>query len=433
MIPFRPQIIRWISTAVTVLAVLISLPVVWMQFQLQAAKGAVNRQRQAAKSENIPVMAADLKRNPPVPERDNAAPFYTTLSDQYTKHKDKWDQASKPAMRIVGTQEQQGDAKIARKLLADSVNVLALLEKALARPDCDFSRQWEKGADVELPELSAMRHAARLLAIKAELLDRDGKPNEALKQIEKGSKLAQHSNADKCLISLLVQIALERILEREWHQLVNRHADNPTFLDRAARADTAFGKLPSLNAATRREIGIVLLIIDGAREGKSKPVDEIPSDVADVYQQHWIGFGRKAILAIANANHNPAQMIKALEPIIREEERAAKSNPLRQFNRDMVPPFLSAAKQLARLDALRRMRKLKLELLHYRLNHKTFPADLSTFDSKLTTDPFTGTTLHYVREAKGYRLWSVGEDGKNDGGAKPSDASKAKDVVTYFP
>ena len=82
---------------------------------------------------------------------------------------------------------------------------------------------------------------------------------------------------------------------------------------------------------------------------------------------------------------------------------------------------------------MRRMRTLKVELLKYRLNRGAFPKNLSAFNAKTITDPFNGKQLIYRVEGKGYILYSVGQNGTDDGGQRRVGNNYMADIVTTYP
>ncbi|MCS6829639.1 MAG: hypothetical protein RMM08_02110 [Armatimonadota bacterium] len=56
----------------------------------------------------------------------------------------------------------------------------------------------------------------------------------------------------------------------------------------------------------------------------------------------------------------------------------------------------------------------------YWLQHGNYPDTLHALKlDELIIDPFSGKELVYKREGERYRLYSVGQDGKDDGGRLP--------------
>lgn len=82
-----------------------------------------------------------------------------------------------------------------------------------------------------------------------------------------------------------------------------------------------------------------------------------------------------------------------------------------------------AARLEARLQARLRTVGASLAIERYRDLHSALPDSLDDLVPKfldaVVADPFTGGPLRYKKLAKGYVVYSVGEDGKDDGGTEP--------------
>lgn len=77
--------------------------------------------------------------------------------------------------------------------------------------------------------------------------------------------------------------------------------------------------------------------------------------------------------------------------------------------------------------------KTALALRLRRLKNGSYPATLDElvpeFIDKLPTDPFSGKDLIYRREGKGFVVYSVGHNMKDDGGKGPAKDSDTDDIV----
>ena len=75
--------------------------------------------------------------------------------------------------------------------------------------------------------------------------------------------------------------------------------------------------------------------------------------------------------------------------------------------------------------------KLALALAAYRADHGAYPAKLSDLTPKYVTevpkDIFSDSELHYRQENGGYLLYSVGSNGKDDGGKGIADRKEGED------
>lgn len=66
-----------------------------------------------------------------------------------------------------------------------------------------------------------------------------------------------------------------------------------------------------------------------------------------------------------------------------------------------------------------------LALAEYRLDHGEYPATLAALHpaclAKIPRDPFAGAPYHYRQASGGYVLYSIGLNGKDDGGPRDSE------------
>lgn len=70
----------------------------------------------------------------------------------------------------------------------------------------------------------------------------------------------------------------------------------------------------------------------------------------------------------------------------------------------------------------------------YRLQHGFYPATLSDAGvADLNHDPITGGTFVYRPTEQGFLLYSVGEDGVDDGGRRTSEHSPGKGDIGLLP
>ena len=98
------------------------------------------------------------------------------------------------------------------------------------------------------------------------------------------------------------------------------------------------------------------------------------------------------------------------------------------INMILLPVFMNSRLGEVNCETQNGFLLVSLALHAYRLEHGHYPATLteltSGYLSRLPVDPFTGQgTFKYRVKGKSYTLYSVGPDGKDDGG-KPIDDPK---------
>ena len=113
-------------------------------------------------------------------------------------------------------------------------------------------------------------------------------------------------------------------------------------------------------------------------------------------------------------------------------------NPTRELTNFLNRSFfrdVSLATMENRTTAISRLRDLAFLLASYRRDHGRYPATLRQlvphYVSELPPDPFSGADLHYRPEGKGYVLYSVGPNGRDDGGRNVADEISKLKHETY--
>ena len=105
----------------------------------------------------------------------------------------------------------------------------------------------------------------------------------------------------------------------------------------------------------------------------------------------------------------------------------------------MAPAVQTAADSQFRVDAERALTLTVAALAGYRLQHGEYPAHLADLPVELlpqpAVDPFSGGLLIYRRTPRGYELYSVGQNGEDDGGPRQAEEIhwQDRDLVVEMP
>jgi hypothetical protein len=107
-----------------------------------------------------------------------------------------------------------------------------------------------------------------------------------------------------------------------------------------------------------------------------------------------------------------------------------------------LPAFSAAINAENRGNMQFELTKLAFALAAYRADHGSYPAKLADMMPKYVAlvhkDLFNDAELHYRQEAEGYLLYSVGVNGKDDGGKGVEDCKEDEpedwdDLVVRMP
>ena len=100
--------------------------------------------------------------------------------------------------------------KHARDIVDRAEYALRIMHQGAARPQCDWSYNWEEeGIDALLPHLNAARVLSTLACLRARLGFEDGRNAQAVDDIVDALTLARHASADGSLIAVLVGYTIE--------------------------------------------------------------------------------------------------------------------------------------------------------------------------------------------------------------------------------
>jgi hypothetical protein len=338
----------------------------------------------------------------------------------------------------------------ARALLNERREMLALAAKASALPECDFDRPFERGPEVEFPEMPAIRECARLRASQAILESDAGNPGRAFECLADCGRWARHAASDPVVIAMLVQMAVEAIADASFTQIVLERISDPATV-RAARAGLeAYGPLPDLAYGCRGEVVIGRACVGIVRKERSLEavVGETPAPnvahrfrdprmwklMCDAWEARIVAFWRRAFAAFRARPGDYRAQGAALRQLDDETQRMDRKVSYIMLA-ILSPVFAHVADKIAQTDARRSLREGLVRIAEYRMRAGRFPASLAEAGGQTLFDPFSGKPLIYRRTDKGFVLYSVGEDRKDDGGKamRPAPGKPVPDLVIEYP
>lgn len=101
----------------------------------------------------------------------------------------------------------------------------------------------------------------------------------------------------------------------------------------------------------------------------------------------------------------------------------------------LAPVLSKVFERSVQLHAIQRLAQTAVALRLYRLERGRYPDNLQALVSKylpkVPIDPFDGKPMRYQRLAKGFKVWSIGPNLKDEGGMEvmPRDLWKRGDIV----
>ncbi|MCL5284108.1 MAG: hypothetical protein M1330_05320 [Armatimonadetes bacterium] len=451
---------KWIYL-LAILGALVIIVVVGFLFvrynRLMQVAATLPREEALAQQAGMPLDPAQLQTPLPPPAL-NAAPDYERLMAILK---------SKPispgvdeAIANVGTRNATAaDYAAAGKLLAGRQDVMALIDRATSKPDCDFNRNWSLGPSLMFPEYRWMREAARLLRAKSILLAKQGHFRRAILTQARGFRLAQHATSDPVIIGYLVGLGLDAISLQGMEKILRIAGLNAAVDDLIQKTLAADQPRFSLRHGLKGESVMDTIICDMVQNGKmglnelagsegsrnnnhrggsflSRLIAE--AGLAIVLREQLLYF-KASTLSYPERSIVMGRLDKAIEAKVHTASKTI--NPAWILPAIMMPSYGGAAESEQQVIARCNVLEAAAEVLAYRARYGAFPKQLSAAGVTLT-DPYNGKALQYhlhtkrfiykvvrikgagmmpkvklknVRVGKGFAVYSVGRTGRHIG------------------
>jgi hypothetical protein len=396
------------------------------------------------RQQGYPVTLAELdKWYPQVPAGENAADIYLQAFAKFNKWNTNSLVLKRDSLPIIGnaklpprTQALSNEVRsLIAEYLAANTESLRLLHQGASMRRCRYPVDLTSGFEAPLLHLNDVRQGARLLALKGILRSEEGTGEAASEAIIDGLCLARSLEQEPTLISQLVRVACQGIALTDLERMLNRTAASDSELSQLATSvsdaedsqtmirgvvgeglngDSVFrmsvreltkwgcqGWLPVALGTTNRYVVAPAI-------GLYRATGFIELDHLNFLSstEYYIGVCQKpspALLAFSKSFDN----------------RRRNHSRWRLFSGMFLPTygvFRNSAEGSARLGTAR----IALAIERYRLAQGGLPDSLGdlipTSLDAVPTDPFDGQPLRYKKLANGYVVYSVGENGKDDGG-----------------
>ena len=370
---------------------------------------------------------------------------------------------------LQDTAESSGDPLTLEEIafLNRHAETLEILRQAAARPTCRFIRDYSRpSVDMLLPEIQFFRNAARILSVSARHQVSLGAIPAALRDVISIMNISRHASSEPILISGLVGLAIDSIaIDTLIDVLPFIDADNLALLKRD-EIHNFLSTPPSLakNIYGEEAFGLYVFSIFGTGGFDQWQLGQLASfimddlDVPDSIVQQDTFFN--PALAAYRIFLFP-QDLTAYQQTMRTYQRvaessnsyAAKQTTLKRIEDDFSSGrpkgFVTALLTPAIGKAIENVEKARMRhttalvaiaATEFRITHDSLPEKADVLVPKLLPflpkDVFLDKSrLHYSVKNDGVAIYSVGPNGKDDGGPGPDmgkDQPKNDDVGIFL-
>lgn len=418
-------------------------------------KSKLNARLDAIKAEGYPATCAELDAWYTIPESaENAAEVFI---DSFS-HLDWWeDEEKRKQLPVVGlthlplrTEPLADETKaLIAKYLVDNRQALELLHKGAAIEHSRYPVDLSKGLVAFMPDFENIRVSARLLKLEAILDAENGKPEQAVDSITSAFGLTRSLSKEPKLVSQLVRIACQSLAVSTLERAVNRtefsdeqladlsrtlvNADDPCAMTRAFIGDRCEGlgifKMPAaqifplLDMTSNRPHPLGALAITLYRF----------TGLADMDAIIYLDLMSDYIKAIQLPSHQCQEAADAVDA------RFDKTSRIHVLVHTIMPALSRCTTIDLEIAAQHRTARAGLAIERYRLAASKLPDTLAelipTYMDTVPQDPFDGKELRYKKLETGFVVYSIGEDGNDDGGKERPRKRTGSDVpedVTFI-
>ncbi len=372
---------------------------------------------------------------PPISDEENAALVYRQAFDLADKlkirYKKEWEYmpyaGTVPVEKLTPPQKST-IGRIIRG--SDFAKFYGLIEKAVNLPACRFDIKYGDSFAIHetLSHHSKIRNLARLVSARTYILIEEKRYRDALESVRVGLRLGDSLTDEPLLISQLVRIAADivtinssrpllsafpnSILSENYRKLILEIDRKDKNLTKAIESE------PIIFTGYRME-----LVYLGGRQRTLKSKNFLKAYRNYVLKPMFkpeSAFYMQGIMTLADFSNKPYFSIKsALDAW--EKKIAPNPKTLRHIlARAAMPALRRAIERQAAYTAYLESFKIALALKIYRQKRGYYPASLSFLSPEvipeLPLDPFTGKDYVYRKKDKGFIVYSVADNLKDDGG-----------------
>jgi hypothetical protein len=311
----------------------------------------------------------------------------------------------------------------------------------------DFSYGW----DTPMPHLGKLREMARIVALQTAIDADSGHSDEWTDKVALQLKLARTLDDEPNTVSHLVRSAIIRMAVKATERSLNR--DTPS-AEMCRSLQDAFTQAGATNLLPLALVGERAMMIPAFRlsraESQSFPDNDDSDNQRRVPQRYsgkpvpflWLtGFFERDLDFYLETMEKSISLAALTPPkslaLTNYMETAAKIAQKRVYIMSglLLPSLSKIVVREASTQALMELATTALALERFRRDRGRLPGNLAEltpqFLAAVPTDPFDGAPLRYRLLERGYVIYSVDADGRDDGGREGPEHKKFTDTASY--
>ena len=471
----RPPALLWLSALVLIPLLGLGL---WYAAVRKSNFASTRKLEQAARQRGEPLTLAELQaKYLPIPDAENAAVklmalwetedpvFWKAFVNGSRPMPDRADEKYDPALPFLGAQAQRiprlgaldsNSLAAAEAYLSAKASHLEQVRAALRLPRCRFPLTLQDGPDALLPHLAWVKSEAQNFRIVALVAAERGNKDAALTALKAVAQTGQLLASEPPLISQLVRLSCLNLALNGVEQLLSRQQLTAAeleklrqFLEEHSLPGVArwalVGERPFSLSVFNPEFLVRAATNSSAPGNPSNPLNEAQAIRAGVGLMRFTGYSaadRRLMLetfneAIDLAGQETPESLQRIETLFDEVAVKARKFPPKLFSSMMLPSLQKVPSRFASFEARRRAGLTALAVERFRLAHdgripETLAELVPGYAAAIALDPFDGSALRFRKLDRGFVIYSVGSDRKDDGGKEAGSGGTKQTDVTFI-
>ena len=429
-----------------VVLILLWVGVSWFAYFRLSVSRRLTRQIAALESQGYPVTLEQLNDWYRLPDgADNAADDYLEAFNWHVE----WNATAVKPLPIVGSARlpepnqplDPNTLALAQAYLKDNADVLHWLDQGAQKEHARYPVDYRIESLAQKPWLMNIRKCQMLYSLQMLVAIEQGDPDVFVRSVSHGMALAGSLRQEPTLIGQLVRIACEAstrsLIARGFNRL---ELTDDQLIQLANRLEST----RDLDCLIRANAGEACLVLanrpDPIGLSRGDPMGQSGWSGVVMTPYRLLGLMDSDLceyLELLQIRLNPqSSTVQALFEAGQIAESRYQAIPKSHFMlRNLLPAMGRTTQLYGRYYAGFITTQTAIAVLRYRLQYQQVPETLALlvpeFMPVVPADPLDGEPIRYVNLANGFIVYSVGEDGQDNGGREkdPKDRNKPFDLV----
>lgn len=383
----------------------------WLYDDVYATADRLDRIRFKATNEGLPIGPGDWSNGSALLASENAAEILIDISQEW--------QSLSPANRAeiekAFSRKLDGDSQSVTRAKATGDKLIAGLVQASQRKGVDFRFNWERAEQIDFQIYSNLAAIAELGVQDSIIEGHAGNVTRSVSQLQSlaklGSMISEGSTVDGLSAGTQIRTSVLTGLE----QLVSDFPNEPAYRDALLATCTSQGA-PSVMHSLSGEVMYLNCLVSRSeayddRTCRGALFKKAKGPTIDANATRMIEFWLDMMPRIESAAPDKLAIARAYAEGV--DDYLANRSPSKLLVQSIVPYYQKPLDMVAAFGVRCKLAHIFLLVLDYHGKHKAYPDQLLDFTDEIT-DPCSGTALIYQKLPNGFRLYSVGRDGKDD-------------------